>query len=98
MIPLSENAQDSQHTSNICATQVQDTEKLLRVLYILDRFAVSNEAYHEIIVCSCKTDSSVLPPLYILKQARKQLGSLMKIEKFQGGYPASIRSITVKFS
>ena len=93
MIPLSENAQDSQCTSNISATQVQDTEKLFQVLYILDRFAVSDEAYHEIRMCSCKTDSSALPPLYTLKQARKQLGSSMEIERFQGGYPGAFRPL-----
>ena len=96
MIPLSENAQ--QRTSNISATQVQDTEKLFQMLYILDWFAVSDEAYHEIRMCSCKTDSSALPPLYTLKQVKKQLGSSMEIERFQGGYPGVFRSLLDYYS
>ena len=71
-----------------------DFEKVMQVLYILDRFAVSDEAYHEIRMSSKQSDStSTLPPLYQVKNSRRALNSTIEIERFQGGYPGAFRPL-----
>ena len=52
-----------------------DHEKVLQTLYILDRFAVSDESYHEL-----GTLSGTLPPLYKVKKARNIINESLEIE------------------
>ena len=85
-IPLSAKPPENQQVSSTPL----DNERLYQVLFILDRFAVSDEAYHEIRMCS---NEASLPPLYTLKQARKELNSSMEIERLQGGYPGAFRPL-----
>ena len=65
-----------------------DYESVHHALYILDRFAVSDESYHELSM------ASTLPPLYKIKKARLILNSSLDIRRLQGpSYPGAFRPI-----
>lgn len=63
-----------------------DYSKVQQMLYIVDRFALSDDAYHELSI------ASNLPPLYRLKQARTALNSSLTLNRFNGPYPGAFRS------
>ena len=65
-----------------------DYAKVRQILYILDRFAVSDEAYHELSV------SSNLLPLHPLKEARSNLNASLDLERLQGDNPGAHRPLT----
>ena len=62
-----------------------DYSKVQQMLYIVDRFAVSDDAYHELSVASS------LPPLHRLKQVRAALNSSLTLNRFDGPYPGAFR-------
>ena len=64
-----------------------DYSKVQQMLYIVDRFAVSDDAYHELSIVSN------LPPLYRLKQARTTLNSSLTLNRFDGPYPGAFRPL-----
>ena len=55
------------------------------MLYIVDWFAVSYDAYHDLSV------ASNLPPLQRLKQACAALNSSLTLNRFEGTYPRAFR-------
>ena len=63
-----------------------DHEKVLQTLYILDRFAVSDESYHEL-----GTLSGTLPPLYKVKKARNIINESLEIERLPSPYLGAFR-------
>ena len=75
------------------STKHTDMDKVYQVMYILDRFAVSDEAYHEIRMASKQSGYAVLPPLYVVKQTRKEMNSSMVIERLPGVYPGAFRPL-----
>ena len=64
-----------------------DYAKVRQVLYVLDRFAVSDEAYHELSV------TSNLPPLHHLKTARSSLNASLDLKRLQGDTPGVYRPL-----
>ena len=60
---------------------------LHQALYILDRFAVSDEACHELSM------ASNLPPLYKIKNERLVLNGSLDIRRLQGPYQGAFRPI-----
>ena len=62
-----------------------DSAKVQQALYILDRFAVSDEAYHEL------SSASDLPPLYRIKEARLRINNSLDIRQLQGTYLGAYR-------
>ena len=65
-------------------TKTQDFDQVHQVLYLLDKFAVSDEVYHELQMLS-----SDLPPTHRVKQARKTLNESVTFERlppFPGAY------------
>ena len=62
-----------------------DYSKVQQMLYIVDRFAVSDDAYHELSI------ASNLPPLHRLKQARTALNSSLTLDRLNGPYPGAFR-------
>ena len=65
-----------------------DYEKLCQVLYVVDKFAISDEAYHELVT------TSSLPPLHKVKGVRKALNTSIELERLSGPYPGAFRSPT----
>ena len=61
--------------------------KIRQVLYVLDRFAVSDEAYHELSV------TSSLPPLHHLKEARSDLNASLDLKRLEGDNPGAYRPL-----
>lgn len=52
------------------------------------------KAYHEVRMCSKQaTAKTNLPPLYQIKDCRKDLNSTIEILCFQGGYPGAFRPL-----
>lgn len=70
-----------------------DQTKVLQTLYIVDQFAVSDEAYHELRKLSCD-----LPPLYQLKQKRKVINDSLRIERIpaMGAYRSFTDTLRVE--
>ncbi len=70
-----------------------DQTKVLQSLYIVDQFAISDEAYHELRKLSCN-----LPPLYQLKQRRKAINNSLQIERIptMGAYRPFRETLTVE--
>ena len=64
-----------------------DFNKVLQMLYVVDRFAVSDDAYHELSVVSD------LPPhvLYLLKNTRTSLNSSLDLQCYDGPYQGAYR-------
>ena len=64
-----------------------DKEHILQVLYLLDKFAVSDELYHELrMLCPH------LPALNRVKQARKEINELLEYTRLSPPYPGAYRS------
>ncbi|XP_064405713.1 uncharacterized protein LOC135350804 isoform X1 [Halichondria panicea] len=67
------------------ALSPNDSARVQQALYVLDRFAVSDEAYHELSV------ASDLPPLYRIKDARLSINNSLDIRHLEGPYPGAYR-------
>ena len=64
-----------------------DKEHILQVLYLLDKFAVSDELYHELrMLCPH------LPASNRVKQARKEINELLEYTRLSPPYPGAYRS------
>lgn len=62
----------------------QDDENLEQLLFLLDKFCVSDELYHELTILY-----NDLPRSYLIKQKRSDLNKLCHIEKAPGIYPGA---------
>ena len=65
----------------------EDFDHVHQVLYLLDKFAVSDEVYHELQMLS-----SNLPPTHRVKQARKALNGSVTFERLPPPFPGAYRS------
>ena len=63
-----------------------DREKASTILYLLDRFAISDEAYHEL-----TQTSNQLPRSYQVKRLRKEIDSTVDIRRLTGHAPGAYR-------
>jgi hypothetical protein len=86
-VPVNEPLSAASCLSNP-ASKSADYEKILQVLYIVDRFCVSDEAYHEL-----SSISKDLPPLYRVKRARLSLNSTLELQRFSGPLPGAYRPL-----
>lgn len=86
-IPVNDPLPPASYSSNP-ASKGTDYEKILQVLYIVDRFCVSDEAYHEL-----SSISKDLPPLYRVKRARLSLNSTLELQRFSGPLPGAYRPL-----
>lgn len=85
-VPVNEPLPAASHSAN--PSKTADYEKILQVLYIVDRFCVSDEAYHEL-----SSISKDLPPLYRVKRARLSLNSTLDLQRFSGPLPGAYRPL-----
>ena len=65
----------------------QDSEQLHQVLYLLDRFAVSDEFYHHLSMVN-----SSLPRSYKIKEARQRINSNIELKRLPKPYSGCYRS------
>ena len=86
-VPVNEPLPATSYSSNP-ASKGTDYEKVLQILYIVDRFCVSDEAYHEL-----SSISKDLPPLYRVKRARLSLNSTLELQRFSGPLPGAYRPL-----
>ena len=77
--PVKISFQESQVDSPVPHPCDDDRHKLLQVMYVLDTFAVSDEAYHEL-----SSVAKDLPPLYKLKGERKTINESLDIRRLPG--------------
>ena len=61
-----------------------DEDMLEKILFLLDKFCISNEAYHEL---SMITDD--LPKSYLIKRSRLDMNNTYSMERTQGKYPGA---------
>ncbi|XP_077863939.1 uncharacterized protein LOC100367812 [Saccoglossus kowalevskii] len=59
--------------------------ELFELQHLLDKFCISNEAYHEMTMTTC---GKQLPRSYLIKQCRKDLNDVTHIEPVPEGYGA----------
>ena len=64
---------------------------MAKILYLLDRFGISDQAYHEL-----AQFSNVLPRLYIVKQLRQEINSTFTIERLVGDVPGAYRPFKMR--
>ena len=69
--------------------QEEDNNKLEQILFLLDKFCVGDEVYHEMTI---HTDD--LPKSYLIKQLRSDLNKTYHIERTQGKYPGAAINFT----
>ena len=81
--PVKVTIRDKSSSPSPSAPSESDYAKVHQILYILDRFAVSDEAYHELSV------SSSLPPVHRLKEARSNLNASLGLKRLQGDNPGA---------
>ena len=62
----------------------EDEENLEQLLFLLDKFCVSDDMYHELTILY-----NDLPWSYLIKQKRSDLNKLSHIEKVPGNYPGA---------
>ena len=86
-VPVNELLPSASHSASP-STKGADYEKVLQILYIVDRFCVSDEAYHEL-----SSISNDLPPLYRVKRARISLNSTLDLQRFSGPLPGAYRPL-----
>ena len=73
-------------TSTPQCNQPADRERIAQILYLLDRFAISDEAYHEL---ASITDD--LPPSYKVKRKRYELNDAVEVTRLTGSVPGAYR-------
>ena len=61
-----------------------DEENLEQLLFLLDKFCVSDDLYHELTI-----QYNDLPRSYLIKQKRSDLNKLFHIERTPGNYPGA---------
>ena len=61
-----------------------DKENLEQLLFLLDKFCVSDDLYHELTI-----QYNDLPRSYLIKQKRSDLNKLFHIERTPGNYPGA---------
>ena len=76
--------QESASSSHQNPTET-DYHRVHQALYISDRFAVSDEAYHEL------SSVSNLPPLHKVKASRLALNTSLDIRRIEGPIPGAYR-------
>lgn len=69
--------------------QEEDNNKLEQILFLLDKFCVGDEVYHERTI---HTDD--LPKSYLIKQLRSNLNKTYHIERTQGKFPGAAINFT----
>lgn len=60
----------------------EEKEKVQQILFLTDKFCISEAAYHELIMSA---DGEHLPRSYIVKQCKTHLNSLCHISRIPGG-------------
>ena len=65
-----------------------DKQRIVQVLYLLDRFALSDEAYHEL-----SSITSDLPPSYQVKRRRKEMNESTEVVRLTGSTPGAYRPL-----
>lgn len=68
--------------------QSSDDEKVAQILYLLDQFAISDEAYHEL-----ASISQDLPPSYKVKRKRNDINEAVEIRRIVGPVPGAYRPL-----
>ena len=63
----------------------EDKDKVKNVVYIMDKFCVSDVAYHELSM----TDEEGLPRSYLIKQCRHHLNKVYSISRTPGEWPGA---------
>ena len=92
---ISENGQhvNMKLNSNYADVSPEDKRKLREVMYLLDKFGVSDTAYHELsVVCD------ELSPRYLIVQERSNLDNLFHIERCPGNVPGVFVSLNSEIS
>ena len=67
----------------------EDNKKIEQILFLLDKFCVGDEVYHEL---TMHTDD--LPKSYLIKQLRSNLNKTYTIERTQGKFPGAAINFT----
>ena len=80
-VPLEQNL-------NYNSLDSEDKQKLRELIYILDKFSISNPAYHEL-----HTFNKYLPRKRLICQERKNLNDISHIERTPGETPGACVSI-----
>lgn len=68
----------------------EDKDKVRNVVYIMDKFCVSDAAYHEFSM----TNNEGLPRSYLIKQCRQDLNKVYSISRTPGEWPGTQLSFT----
>ena len=63
----------------------ENKDKVKNVVYIMDKFCVSDVAYHELSM----TDQEGLPRSYLIKQCRHDLNKVYSISRTPGEWPGA---------
>ena len=67
----------------------EDNKKIEQILFLLDKFCVGDEVYHEL---TMHTDD--LPKSYLIKQLRSNLNKTYTIDRTQGKFPGAAINFT----
>ena len=78
---------DTSSSSNSISTESQ--AQLRQILYLLDRFAVSDEFYHELSMVA-----PTLPKSYKIKKVRELLNNNVELKRLPSPYSGCYRSVT----
>ena len=92
-LKVRESDSSSEHTFDFVKGKVtqEDEDNLEQLLFLLDKFCVSDELYHELTILY-----NDLPRSYLIKQKRSDLNELFHIERIPGKYPGAQISFTLK--
>ena len=77
MIPLCEGIMQKNADTTISAATTSDKENVLQILYLLDRFGVSDLFYHELAMVNL-----FLPRSHSVKEARTNLDSKLSHTRY----------------
>ena len=82
----------TQDTNSGTFEQLAETEKqqLEKILFLLDKFCVSDEAYHELV----RESDGSLPKSYLIKQKRSEMNKICHVERLPGKYPGAALNFT----
>ena len=80
---------DQEFPPNISDLSCDDQSNLEKVMFLLDKFCVSDEVYHELTLVS-----EELPRSYLIKQLRSNLNKTYHLETTSGTCPGALLNVS----
>ena len=86
---FSVNFQEKNQSSDFYSMSPEQQDKIRKLVFLMDRFCISDAAYHELTMVH-----NDMPRSYLLVQCRNDVNNLYEIERLPGNVPGAMINIS----